>query len=93
LLTLKVRFKEPAGEESRKLDFVLTDSGARWAEASADFKFAGAVAAFGMVLRDSPHKGTATWSEVQAWAEAGAAADPGGWRGEFVELVRAASVL
>lgn len=93
LLTLKVRFKEPAGEESRKLEFVLTDSGAKWAEASADFKFAGAVAAFGMVLRDSPHKGTATWSEVQAWAEAGAAADPGGWRGEFLELVRAASVL
>ncbi len=93
LLTLKVRFKEPAGEESRKLEFVLTDSGAKWAEASADFKFAGAVAAFGMVLRDSPHKGTATWSEVQAWAEAGAAADPGGWRGEFLELVRAAAVL
>jgi Ca-activated chloride channel family protein len=93
LLTLKVRFKEPAGEESRKLEFVLTDSGAKWAEASADFKFAGAVAAFGMVLRDSPHKGTATWFEVQAWAEAGAAADPGGWRGEFLELVRAAAVL
>jgi multidrug efflux pump subunit AcrB len=93
LLTLKVRLKEPAGEESRKLEFVLTDSGAKWAEASADFKFAGAVAAFGMVLRDSPHKGTATWFEVQAWAEAGAAADPGGWRGEFLELVRAAAVL
>jgi Ca-activated chloride channel family protein len=93
LLTLKVRFKAPDGDESRKLEFALTDAGTRFSDASADFKFAGAVAAFGMMLRDSPHKGTATWSEVQAWAAAGAAADPGGWRGEFVELVRAASVL
>jgi Ca-activated chloride channel family protein len=93
LLTLKVRFKAPDGDESRKLEFALTDAGTRFSDASADFKFAGAVAAFGMMLRDSPHKGTATWSGVQAWAAAGAAADPGGWRGEFVELVRAASVL
>ena len=93
LLTVKVRFKEPAGDESRKLEFTLTDRGATWAEASGDFKFAGAVAAFGMVLRDSPHKGTATLAEAATWAEAGAADDPGGWRGEFVELARAADGL
>ena len=93
LLTLKVRFKAPDGDESRKLEFALTDAGTRFADASADFKFAGAVAAFGMVLRDSPHKGTATLALAGAWAEAGAADDPGGWRGEFVELVRAAALL
>ncbi len=90
LLTVKVRYKEPAGEVSRKLEFALTDAGARFADASSDFKFASAVAAFGMVLRDSPHKGTATLGEVVNWAEVGAADDPGGWRGEFVELARAA---
>ncbi len=90
LLTVKVRYKEPAGDVIRKLEFALADSGARFADASADFKFAGAVAAFAMVLRDSPHKGTATLGEVVNWAEAGAADDPGGWRGEFVELARAA---
>lgn len=90
LLTVKVRYKEPAGDVSRKLEFALTDAGERFADASGDFKFASAVAAFGMVLRDSPHKGTATLAEVATWAEAGAADDPGGWRGEFVELARAA---
>jgi Ca-activated chloride channel family protein len=88
LLTVKVRYKEPDGDVSRKLEFALTDSGARFADASGDFKFASAVAAFGMVLRDSPHKGTATLSDVATWAEAGAADDPGGYRGEFVELAR-----
>lgn len=93
LLTLKVRYKEPAGEVSRKLEFPLTDVGARFERASEDFKFAAAVAAFGMVLRDSPHRGSATLADVAAWAEAGASADPGGYRAEFVGLVKKAAAL
>lgn len=93
LLTVKVRYKEPAGDVSRKLEFVLADAGARFADASGDFKFASAVAAFGMVLRDSPHKGTATLADVASWAEAGAADDKGGWRGEFVELAKIADAV
>ncbi|MBC7368292.1 MAG: VWA domain-containing protein [Undibacterium sp.] len=89
-LTVKVRYKEPTGDVSRKLEFTLTDAGARFADASGDFKFASAVAAFGMILRNSPHKGTVTLNEVATWAEEGAADDPGGWRGEFVELARVA---
>ena len=93
LLTVKVRYKEPAGEVSRKVEFPVKDGGAAFADASGDFKFAAAVAAFGMVLRDSEHKGTATWASVEEWAEAGLSYDPGGYRAEFVELVRAARVL
>ncbi len=93
LLTLKVRYKEPAGTVSLKREFPLTDDGARFAAASADFKFAAAVAEFGMILRDSPHKGTGTLDQVIAWAEAGTDSDAGGYRGEFVELVRQAEVL
>ncbi|MEO6874899.1 MAG: von Willebrand factor type A domain-containing protein [Opitutaceae bacterium] len=87
LLTLKVRFKEPTGTVSRKLVFPLTDSGAAFATASADFKFAAAVAEFGMILRDSPHKGTATLADVLVWAQAGTDSDAGGYREEFIELV------
>jgi Ca-activated chloride channel homolog len=93
LLTLKVRFKEPAGAVSRKLEFPLTDAGARFADASADFKFAAAVAEFGMILRDSPHKGTGTLADVKAWAEAGTDGDAGGYRSEFVELVQKTEAL
>jgi Ca-activated chloride channel family protein len=93
LLTLKVRYREPAATVSLKREFPLTDAGARFADASADFKFAAAVAEFGMILRDSPHKGAGTLDQVVAWAEAGTDSDAGGDRGEFVGLVRQADVL
>jgi len=88
LLTVKVRYKEPAGTESRRLEFPVKDGGAAFADASGDFKFAAAVAAFGMVLRDSEHKGTTDLAAVETWAEAGLGYDPGGYRAEFVELVK-----
>ena len=93
LLTLKVRYKEPAGAVSRKLEFPLVDGGKRFADASADFKFAAAVAEFGMILRGSPHKGAATLEDVKAWAEEGTDGDTGGYRSEFVELVKQAQAL
>ncbi len=96
LLTLKLRFKDSSAEVSRKLDFPLTDAGGRFENASADFKFAAAVAAFGMILRESPHKGSATIGDVIAWAAAGAAragSDVGGYRSEFIDLARKAQAL
>ena len=93
LLTLKVRYKEPAGEVSRKLEFTLTDGGAKFAEASHDFRFAVSVAGFGMILRDSPHRGTVTMAQVVTWAEGGIGEDVGGYRSEFVGLARQAEAL
>lgn len=94
MLTVKIRYKEPAGEESSKLEFPLRDTGAVFADASPDFKFAAAVAAFGLVLRDSPHKGASVLADVAAWGRAGIAGDAGGYRAEFISLVeRAQSVL
>jgi Ca-activated chloride channel family protein len=92
-LTLKIRYKEPAGDVSRKLEFPLTDAGGSFADASADFKFAAAVAEFGMILRDSPHKGTGTFASVLTWAGEGTTYDAGGYRGEFASLVRQAQQL
>jgi Ca-activated chloride channel family protein len=93
LLTVKVRYKAPHGVISRKLEFPLADSNAAFADASDDFKFAAAVASFGMLLRDSAHKGAATYANVAQWAQSGAGFDPGGYRAEFIELVRKAEAL
>lgn len=93
LLTVKVRFKDPAGDVSRKLEFPLTDSGMAFTAASSDFKFAAAVAGFGMVLRDSPYRGAVTFAEVAAWAQAGLADDAGGYRSEFLALAAKAMEL
>jgi Ca-activated chloride channel family protein len=93
LLTVKIRYKEPAGETSSRLEFPLRDTGARFEDASQDFKFAAAVAAFGMALRDSPHKGSLTLADVSRWARAGVASDAGGYRSEFLNLIEQARPL
>lgn len=93
LLTVKIRYKEPAGDVSSKLEFPLVDAGARFADASPDFKFATAVAGFGMALRDSPHKGGLTLAQVTEWGRAGLGQDAGGYRAEFLSLVDAAGQL
>ncbi len=93
LLTLKLRYKEPQGSESRLLQEPLTDSGHTWAQSSADFRFAAAVAGFGMLLQCSPHAGGATWASIAELAEEGKGPDTGGLRAEFLELVERASKL
>jgi hypothetical protein len=93
LLTVKVRYKQPEGDVSKKLDFPLTDSGATWEKSSRDFRWAASVASFGMLLRDSPHKGSANWSLVEELASEGKGEDRDGYRAEFVGLVEKAKAL
>ena len=90
LLTLKLRYKQLDTDVSTKVEYPVTDPGKEYAAASADFKFAAAVAGFGMILRDSPHKGTISYNAVLELAQEGVGEDRGGYRAEFVEMVRKA---
>jgi Ca-activated chloride channel family protein len=90
LATIKLRYKQPDGQESRLIEQVVTDRRPQQAEASRDVNFATAVAAFGMLLRESPYRGDATYQKVLSLAEQGLASDPNGYRSEFVQLVRQA---
>jgi Ca-activated chloride channel homolog len=71
----------------------VSDTGFDFALASNDLKFAAAVAEFGMILRDSEHKGNASLQQVLEWAQQGKGADVNGYRADFIELVRKAKVL
>ncbi|MDA2933005.1 VWA domain-containing protein [Acidobacteria bacterium AH-259-D05] len=93
LLTLKLRYKDPDGETSKLLQFAVRDSGKAYSQASEDFKFAAAVASFGMLLRESPHKGNTTLESVLELAEEGKGTDPHGYRTQFLELVKKAKPL
>ena len=93
LFTLKLRYKEPDGETSKLMVAPITDTGRRYAQASGDFKFASAVAAFGMVLRDSPYKGTASFASVRELAQEGQGRDVEGYRAEFLKLVESAKAI
>ena len=57
---LWLRYKEPKGLNSKLLLQALSCAPAPIASASADFHFAAAVAQFGMLLRQSEQRGTAT---------------------------------
>ena len=84
-LTVKIRYKAPDGEVSRKIERAFTDRGGD--DVSSDFRFASAVAMFGQLLRDSDFKGTATYGDVIATARLGLGDDPQGYRREFIRLV------
>ena len=93
LLTLKLRYKAPDGDKSKLLEIPVTDGGAKFARASGDFKFASAVAAFGMVLKDSAYKGSATLDTALELAQEGKGHDPHGYRAEFINLLGKAKAL
>ena len=93
ILTVKLRYKEPDGQRSALIEVPLTDGGGSFQAASPDLRFAAAVAAFGMVLRESPHKGNADLARVRGWASGSIGEDPNGLRAEFLQLVdRARSI-
>jgi Ca-activated chloride channel family protein len=92
-LTVKLRYKDPESDTSKLLCRTLTGQPRKWAEAPADFRFAGSVAAFGMLLRGSEHRGEATYARVRAWAAGALARDLNGYRAEFLTLVETAGRL
>jgi len=93
LLTLKLRYKAPDGDISKLLTFPVTDPDRRFDKATDDFRFAAAVASFGMLLRDSPHKGNANYDAVLEFAQGALGDDPQNYRHEFLDLVKKAKSL
>jgi Ca-activated chloride channel family protein len=93
LMTVKLRYKQPDGDQSAKLEFPAVDKGLTYSKASEDFKFSAAVAQFGMILRNSPHKGTASLDGVLELAAEGKGKDANGYRSEFLEMVNKAKAL
>ena len=89
-MTVKLRYKEPAADASKLISVVVHN---RLTEPSANLGFASAVAEFGLLLRNSEHKGQATWASARALGEQHRGEDPDGYRAEFLRLVDLASRL
>lgn len=86
-LTLKVRYKEPDGEQSRLLEYPVDDS-AVCRELPPDMRFASCVAQTGMLLRDSEYAGGSSYKAIAAELERmdGLRGDP--YKEEFLYLVK-----
>jgi Ca-activated chloride channel family protein len=87
---IKVRYKKPDQHSSNLLEVpVKPGSG----DASSNMRFASAVAAFGMVLRNSTFKGHCNYELVKSLATKGLESGSDAYKSEFLELVRKAERL
>jgi Ca-activated chloride channel family protein len=93
LFTVKVRYKHPEGETSKLIERAVHESAGHLRDGRADLKLAAAIAEFGMLLSDSPHRGSATFEQARTLAESAVGKDPGGERAELVDLITRAGQL
>lgn len=93
LLTMKLRYKTPQGSKSQLIEQPLPDRSVRLDKTTDNFRFAAAVAGFGMLLRDSEHKGDLTYDAVATLARDARGADKEGYRQEFIRMVESCNLM
>lgn len=91
LLTIKVRWKAPDGEKGLQRDFPVP--AAQEQTSSDNFRFAAAVVEFGMLLRNSAFKGSATYADAAKLARSAVGKDPNGYRNELVRMIETVDAL
>ena len=90
LAFLKIRYKDPvvkdakSVEDSTPIPFTLTDL----TQTDDDYRFAAAVAEWGMLLRNSKYKAKSSYKQVIDLAKNAAGKDEEGYRKEFIRLVK-----
>ncbi len=90
LMTVKLRYKEPDGSVSKLIVQSVADNNVSINQTSENFRFASAVAQFGMLLRNSEFKQQSNYNNVALIARNAIGKDKEGYRKEFVELVERA---
>jgi Ca-activated chloride channel family protein len=93
LLTVKLRYKRPDGDNSMLLARSVEADDHLSSQGSEDLRFASAVTMFGLLLRDSPFRGDASFEAASELARGAIGRDEHGDRDEFLELVARASDL
>lgn len=93
LLTVKFRYKAPDGDVSKLIEHPVKDEQISIAKTSDNFRFAAAVAQFGMLLRNSEYKSAASFDNVLVLARKAKGTDEEGYRAEFVKMVESAQML
>ena len=87
LLTIKLRYKKPDGKTSQLIEKPVIDSDNKLNKSSENFRWAAAVAEFGMLLRKSEYRGEATYLHAKKLAESAQGKDPNGYRKELIDMI------
>ena len=88
LMQVKLRYKAPRGSKSKLIRQSIDDRARSVTRASDNLQFASAVAMYGMVLRDSEYRGSASLGQVLDLAQQGMGRDRAGYRRAFIQLVQ-----
>jgi len=92
LMTVKLRYKNPDEDKSKLITNAIKTYDIR-ATASDDFAFATSVVEFGLMLRNSAYKGSASYQQTLNRARASQGKDEFGYRAEFIGLVEKAQSI
>jgi Ca-activated chloride channel homolog len=93
ILTVKLRYKSPVENTSKLMEKVIIDQHIAFDKTSENFRFAAAVAEFGLLLRQSEFSGEAHYEQVIDLAKKAKGVDEEGYRAEFIKLVKTAKLL
>lgn len=90
LMNVKIRYKRPNEDTSN-----LITQKVEWNKLTKtnNFLFASSVAEFGMLLRESEHRGNASFTDVLTRSRKSMGKDEHGYKAEFVKMVEMAEVL
>ncbi len=94
LMVLQLRYKKPKGDlPSQLLEYRLNGAALDRKTESENFLLASSIAEFGMLLRDSKYKGSASYEQAISRAREAAKNDPSGYRTELVQLMEKAQAI
>jgi Ca-activated chloride channel homolog len=93
MATLKIRYKQSDSDISQKKEHIISTVAQPFEQSSENFRFAMAVVEFGLLLRQSEYKGTATYAQAKQLAVRALGADTEGYRKELLEMIDIATRL
>jgi len=93
LLTVKFRYKEPRGNNSKLISKSIYLKDIESKEISNNLLLSSSIAEFGLLLRNSKYKGEASYADALSRAKKASKYDPFGYRSEFVKMIRIAKLL
>jgi len=93
LMTIKLRYKQPDGTTSTKVEIPVKGKLQKFDDTPDDFRFAAAVAEYGMILRGSEYLDQGSLTDVLEMARGARGTDEEGYRGEFIRIVRTTESL
>ena len=93
VMTIKFRYKKPDENKSKLLEHPVIDRAVPVAKTSDNFRFAAAVAQFGMVLRNSEFKQSSSYNNSWRLAKSAIGEDNEGYRSEFLKMIKNAESI